>query len=137
MPVNDISKTISNFTFSDGSKICPSNHCTMIFNNLLPSVFIGDTLVTINAFFRLQDNNTNGNFTPKKQALVEDMNMFFSCNPYDIKEDVEKGKTDYYSKDTNSFYFNRSFNNTGYYYYAPVITFESPTNHLVISAQEK
>ena len=71
----------------------------MIFNSLIPTVFIGDTLVSINAFFRLQDNITNGHFSPKKQALIEDKDMFFSCSPYDLKEDVEKGKTDYYCKD--------------------------------------
>ena len=41
--------------------------------------------------FRLQDNKTNGHFTPKKQALVEQMSLSLSCDVQDIQEDMKNG----------------------------------------------
>ncbi len=134
---SEIQGVISNFSFVNGSKICPSNQCKVITNNINPiELFLSNTSMMISGSFRLQDNTSNGHFTPKMQVLV-DVNMFSSCHLNDVKENLLKRKTLYNCGDKSSLLFTRTFNHTTYSYDPVVMTFELPSKHLIIQAEEK
>jgi hypothetical protein len=65
------------FEISNNSKICPSNQCKLIpppGPSLHPSgMFLGlneeGNIMMLIGFFRLQDDITNGHFTPKKAKI--------------------------------------------------------------------
>src|SRR5437867_2954184 len=63
------------FEISNNSKICPSNQCKLIPNNRVTSSPSGMFLafseegnaMTLGGYYRLQDDITNGHFTPKNK----------------------------------------------------------------------
>lgn len=129
---------ISDFNFSNRSKICPSNHCKP-FNLPLGITFLNtDTTLNLGGQIRLQDNVSNGHFIPKKQALVENIGVSAWCQINDIKEDLKKGTSKYIcNPNVGYLFFSRSFNNSQYDYDLQNMTFELPSKHLIIEAQEK
>ena len=133
------------FEISNDSKICPSNECKLIPNNKITSSPTGMFLafseegnaMTLGGYYRLQDDITNNHFTPKKQKLVEDVNFLFLCTFDDIQENLENGTTKYLCSDEYAIFgANRSFNNTAYPYIFSA-SFELPSRHFVLNAEEQ
>lgn len=131
------------FKISNNSKICPSNQCKIIpppGPALHPSgMFLGlneeGNLMLLMGFFRLQDDITNGHFTPKKQKLVEDVSLSFMCTFDDIQENVKNGTTKYLCSHGSTYGITRDFNNTDYPYTFSA-SFELPSRHFVLNATE-
>jgi len=95
------------FEISNNSKICPSNQCKLIPNAKVVSnpsgMFLafseeGNSMYLLGVY-RLQDDITNGHFTPKKQKLVEDVDFHFQCFFDDIQENLKNGTTKYLCSD--------------------------------------
>jgi hypothetical protein len=64
------------FHFSNNSEICPSNQCKILFEKDRNDYLFVDGIkegvsIAVAADFRINDNITNGHFTPKKQELIE------------------------------------------------------------------
>jgi hypothetical protein len=131
------------FEISNNSKICPSNQCKLIPNSKVTSTPSGMFLafseegnsMTLAGYYRLQDDITNGHFTPKKQKLVEGVDFFFICLFDDIQEN-KNGTTKYLCSDeytTNG--ATRTFNHTSYPYVYSA-SFELPSRHFVLNAED-
>ena len=133
------------FEISNNSKICPSNQCELIPNTrVVTSTPTGMFLafsedgnaMTLAGYYRLQDDITNGHFTPKKQKLVEDVSFLFLCTFDDIQEDLENGTTKYLCSDQHAIFgATRTFNHTTYPYTFSA-SFELPSRHYVLNAEE-
>jgi hypothetical protein len=77
----------------------------------------------------------NGQYTPKKKDLIEQMNFDFTCNYQDIQENLLKKTTKYICSEPQEGSITRLFNGTTYPY-TFTATFELPLRHLVINATE-
>jgi hypothetical protein len=128
-----------NLDISNSSIVCPSNQCKGIPDEITLILKPDDNAMSLLGKFKLVDDKTNGHFTPKKQKLVEGMNMNFFCTFNDIQEDIAKNITKYICsepKNTIIAYITRVFNNTNYPY-TFTATFETPSGHLVLNATER
>jgi hypothetical protein len=96
-----------------------------------------DNSMSLYGDFNLVDEQSNGHFSPKKQNLVEKMDISFGCDYTDIQEDPVKKTTKYICSEQQNIYplIGRSFNDT-VYPYRFTATFELPSRHLVINATE-
>ena len=94
-------------------------------------LLVGDRCMTLGGDLQLVDDKSNGHFGPKKQKLIESMNMDFGCRFQDIHEDAVKKTTKYICSDPQDGSINRNFNDTKYPY-----TFTATFELLVINATE-
>ena len=85
--------------------------------------------------FNLVDDQSNGQFGPKKQKLIEQMHFEFTCNYQDIQEDLAKKTTKYICSEPQDGTIRRNFNDTTYSYIFTA-TFELTSRHLAINATE-
>lgn len=93
--------------------------------------------MTLVGSYRLQDDISNGHFTPKKQELVENMDIMFVCSFNDIQEDLKNGITKYICSDKLAARgLTRVFNHTSYPYTFSA-SFELPSRHFVLNAEEQ
>jgi hypothetical protein len=130
--------TDNTFNPSNSKAVCPSNDCVVKFNSpydLLLSVDENSSYMSLQGYFRLQDNQTNGHFTPKKQNFVENMQIWFGCGFNDIIEVHGSTKYTCSVEDTGGI-IARIFNSTisNYDYSA---SFELPSMHYVLNATEQ
>jgi hypothetical protein len=121
---------------SNSTSICPSGQCEVKTGGELTGFRLlfdePNSNMAVFSDFRLQDDATNGHFTPKKQNLVEKMYASFVCIFADIIE--EKGTTKYIcGQDSGS--INRTFNST-FYRYDFSSSFELPSMRFVMNATE-
>jgi hypothetical protein len=125
----------------NNSKICPSNHCELIrdggiLNEPFYISFNEQTnFLSLAGRYRLQDDITNGHFTPKKQKLVEDVLFYFFCSFDDIQEN-KNGTTKYICTDNFGGSGLRMFNQT-YYDYKVNMTFELPSRHFIFNGEDR
>jgi hypothetical protein len=131
------------------SNICPSGQCKFIpemdpmsdMNHI--QLHFTEEYMAFSGNFRLQDDITNGHFTPKKQKLVEQMGFTFQCTYDDIQEDLKNGTTKYICSGKNDTFAGtmlggqaiRHFNNT-WYPYTYSASFELPSRHFVLNAED-
>lgn len=133
------------FVISDNNDVCPSNQCKLIPKNLGCSSSPSGMFITFSeegnsksmaGCYRLQDDITNGHFTPKKQELVEGVHFYFRCSFDDIQEDLKNGTAKYICSDEYALSgASRTFNNTDYPYTFSA-SFELPSRHFVLNATE-
>jgi len=128
---------------SKDSKICPSNECKLILSPIPGSLHLSfheneDGMLLSGQKHRLQDDITNGHFTPKKQKLVENMNFWFQCADFsDIQENWKNGTTKYICDESKAFGgLVRTFNQTTYPYLF-TFSFELPSQHFVLNGEER
>jgi hypothetical protein len=119
--------------FSNSSLVCPSNQCKTTLD--VHSFLVGDSAMSMVANLQLVDDGTNGHLTPKKQKLIEKMQFSFSCKYQDIQEDLMKKTTKYICSEPDDATISRNYNDTTYPYKFTA-TFELPSRHLVINANE-
>jgi len=120
---------------SSSSIVCPSNECKMT-SYADRMIFISsDDYMALAGKFNLVDDNTNGQFNPKKQKLIEQMDFDFTCKYQDIQEDAAKKTTKYICSEPQDGSIRRMFNDTTYPY-TFTATFELPSRHLVLNATE-
>ncbi len=126
------------FNFTKGNSICPSDDCKVILDSSTDSMLFqldnNSNMMVLVIKIRLQDDSSNHQFTPKKQILVENVDIGATCFINDIQEG--KGNTRYVCN-SGSVNLNRVFNHTSYDYNLDNMTFDLPSRHLVIQAQEK
>lgn len=121
---------------SNSSLVCPSNECKMT-GYADRMIFISsDNYMALAGKFNLEDDKSNGQYTPKKKDLVEQMNFDFTCNYQDIQENLTKKTTKYICSEPQDGSITRLFNDTRYPY-TFTATFELPSRHLVINATEE
>lgn len=120
---------------SNSSIVCPSNHCKMK-SYADKMIFIrSDDYMALAGKFDLVDDQSNGQFNPKKQELIEQMDFDFRCNYQDIQEDSAKKTTKYICSDPQDGSIRRMFNDTTYPY-TFTATFELPSRHFILNATE-
>lgn len=120
---------------SNSSVVCPSNECKMT-SYAARMIFISsDDYMALAGKFNLVDDNSNGQFNPKKQKLIEQMDFDFTCNYQDIQEDAAKKTTKYVCSEPQDGSIRRTYYDTTYPYKFTA-TFELPSRHLVINATE-
>lgn len=101
---------------SNSSIVCPSNQCKMT-SYADKMIFIsGDDYMALAGGFNLVDDQSNGQFNPKKQKLIEQMNFNFNCRYQDIQEDPTKKTTKYICSEPQEGSIRRTFNQTTYPY---------------------
>jgi len=122
---------------SNSSIVCPSNQCKITEDEMIFKTDDNDGSMSLYGDFNIVDDKSNGHFGPKKQNLVERMNISFGCRYQDILEDPVKQTTKYICSEPNNTYayIERSYNNT-LYPYRFTATFELPSRHLVLNATE-
>jgi hypothetical protein len=93
--------------------------------------------MAMNGDFNLVDDKSNGQLGPKKQKLIEQMDISFTCSLSDIQEDTKNKTTKYIClrPDRDHLDIERNFNSTKYLYRFTV-SFELPSRHLVLNATE-
>lgn len=122
------------------SKVCPSTDCRVVIDPSYPISFELQKLdsMKLGGTFRLLDNLSNSKFTPMKKALVEKMQISFSCNMKDIIEDQRANTTEYIcGKDRDTLDITRYFNDTYYTYHNVSMSLKVPTFHLTLKAIEE
>jgi len=120
---------------SNSSLVCPSNDCKMTAYADRMIFISSDNYMSLAGKFNLEDDKSNGHFTPKKKNLVEQMDFEFTCNYQDIQENLTKKTTKYICSDPQDGYIRRLFNDTTYPY-TFTASFELPSRHLLINATE-
>ena len=118
----------------NSSIVCPSNNCKST-SDLAFIIHEDDRYMSLGGDLKLVDDKSNGQLTPKKQKLIEQMTFRFICYFQDIQEDIVKNTTKYICSEPDSGSINRDYNNT-YYPYTFTATFELPSRHLVLNATE-
>jgi signal peptidase I len=128
-------------------KICPSGQCKVIPENESSmnqlELRLSEKYMAFSGNYRLQDDITNGHFTPKKQKLVEEMGITFQCNFDDIQEDLKNNITKYICTGKNDIFAGgllggnaiRNFNST-FYPFTSSASFELPSRHFVLNAED-
>ena len=133
----------SQLELSNSDIVCPSNNCKTTLKDegftsspiLSVSEESGRTLIAFGDF-SLIDDKSNGQLSPKKQKLVEEMSINFGCTYNDIQEDTKNKTTKYIcSEPDNILSLTRKFNSTTYNYIYTA-SFELPSRHLVLNATE-
>jgi len=129
----------------NNSKTCPSNQCKFILEMESDPIrlLFTDKYMMLSGDYRLQDNITNGHFTPKKQKLVEEMGFHSQCYFDDIQENLKNGTTKYICSGKHDEFAGtamgahafRHFNDT-WYPYTFSASFELPSRHFVFNAKE-
>jgi hypothetical protein len=133
------------FEINNSKTICPSNQCKFIDDmerDRIHLLFTEDYML-LSGNYRLQDNITNGHFTPKKQKLVENMGFHSLCYFDDIQEDLKNGTTKYicsgkydeFKGTAMGAHAVRNFNKA-WYPYTFSASFELPSRHFVLNATE-
>ena len=123
---------------SNSSIVCPSNDCkTKIKLLTLGLDEESSTMVSVGDF-NLVDDISNGHLSPKKQKLIEQMSIDFGCSFSDIQEDTKNNTTKYICSQPhrNDLGITRNFNST-HYPYRFAASFELPSRHLVLNANEE
>lgn len=120
---------------SNSSNVCPSNDCKMTAYADRMIFISSDNYMSLAGKFNLEDDKSNGQYTPKKKNLIEQMDFEFTCNYQDIQENLTKKTTKYICSEPQDGYIKRLFNETTYPYTFTAF-FELPSRHLVINATE-
>jgi len=132
----------SQLELSNSDIVCPSNNCktTLKDEGFIQSPILsvseesGRTLIAFGDF-SLIDDKSNGQLSPKKQKLVQEMSINFGCTYNDIQEDTKNNTTKYICSKPDILDIVRKFNST-HYKYRYTATFELPSRHLVLNATE-
>ena len=120
---------------SNSSIVCPSNQCKSEITPDNTMLLVSDRVMTLGGDLQLVDDKSNGHLTPKKQKLIEQMNLNFFCKYQDIQEDIAKKTTKYICSEPQDGSIRRNFNDTTHPY-TFTATFELPSRHLVLNATE-
>jgi len=119
---------------SDNKDLCPSGQCEIMMDGkstfLLFSLNEAGHYMDMSGDVRLKDDITNGNLTPKKQNLVEQIHLGFQCSFTDIIE--EKGMTKYICNGDTGIVM-RNYNSTTFSYPFSA-SFELPSMHYSLNA---
>lgn len=95
----------------NSSIVCPSNDCKST-SDLAFIIHEDDRYMSLAGDLKLVDEQSNGQLTPKKQKLVEQMSFTFICYFQDIQEDVVKNTTKYICSEPASGNMGRDYNHT-------------------------
>ena len=130
--------TDNTINLSNSKAVCPSKNCVVKFNSpydLSLSFDKNSSYMSLDGYFRLQDNQTNGHFSPEIQHLVENMRIWFGCGVNDVIEVHGRTKYTCIAEDTGATLarvFNSSISNYNY-----STSFELPSMHFVLNATER
>ena len=126
-----------NLNLSGSTLVCPSNDCETEFKHLAFTLDEKGEFMDLIGDFKLIDNKSNGQLSPKEKNLVEQMSLQFPCQLSSIQKDAENGITKYICSDKveddgNIF---RKYNSTQYRYKFTA-SFELPSRHYILNATE-
>lgn len=120
---------------SNSTVVCPSNNCKTTLKGLTLTLDEENLFMDVFGDFKLIDDDSNGNLTPKKQNLIEQMSFHFPCHFSDIQETISSKTTKYICSDDDVGNIDRNFNSTHYQYTFRSL-FELPSRHYILNATE-
>jgi hypothetical protein len=122
---------------SGSTLVCPSNDCVTEFERLAFTLDVEGDFMDLIGDFKLVDNKSNGQLSPKAKNLTEQMSLQFPCELSDIQKDTKNGITKYICSDKLEDIGNifRKYNSTQYLYKFTA-SFELPSRHYTLNATE-